>query len=198
MLSLVVTGLLFGSGAAMDSSSPDPALLKIQRVYVDPLTGGEEAARIRDLVITAIQNLKLFTITESSERADTFIRGAASEDTYDDRFTASDRINARTSVGNSYTKATKYDSGQTKPGLDASFGEDDSVHTEERKHEAMATIRLVTKDGDVIWSTTKESIGGKFRGASADVADKVARQLLADFDKLRQIRVPQNGATSKK
>jgi len=37
----------------------------------------------------------------------------------------------------------------------------------------------VNKDGDVIWSTTQESLGGRFRGASADVADKITRQLLA-------------------
>lgn len=186
MLPFVLTGLLFGSVAALDSPSPDPALLKIRRVYVDPLTGGEDAARIRDLVITAIQNLKLFTITETSERADTFLRGAASDDSYDDTFSASDRINARTSVGTTYgsTRATRYSSAQSKPGVDVSIGEDDSFHVEERKHDAMATIRLVDKDGDVIWSTTKESSGGKFRGASADVADKIAKQLVADFEKL--------------
>jgi hypothetical protein len=38
----------------------------------------------------------------------------------------------------------------------------------------------VSKDGDVIWATTQESQGAKFRGASADVADKVVRQLMAD------------------
>jgi hypothetical protein len=48
----------------------------------------------------------------------------------------------------------------------------------------MATVRLVNKDGDVIWSTTQESTGAKFRGASADVAEKITRQLVADYDKV--------------
>jgi len=34
----------------------------------------------------------------------------------------------------------------------------------------------------VIWSTTQESPGAKFRGASADVAAKIAHQLIIDFD----------------
>ena len=45
-----------------------------------------------------------------------------------------------------------------------SIGENDSRRTEERKHEAIATVRLVSKDGDVIWSATAESLGAKFHG----------------------------------
>jgi hypothetical protein len=52
----------------------------------------------------------------------------------------------------------------------------------------VAAIRLVNKDGDVIWSTTQESNGAKFRGASADVADKITRQLTADVDRVRQAK----------
>jgi len=44
----------------------------------------------------------------------------------------------------------------------------------------------VNKDGDVIWSTTQESNGAKFRGASADVADKITKQLEADYQRARQ------------
>jgi hypothetical protein len=62
-----------------------------------------------------------------------------------------------------------------------SIGENDSRRTEERKHEAIATVRLVSKDGDVIWSVTAESLGAKFMGASADVADKIAKHLAADY-----------------
>ena len=57
----------------------------------------------------------------------------------------------------------------------------------ERKHEAIATLRLVNKDGDVIWSATAESLGGKFLGASADVADKIAKRLATDFKAAKQV-----------
>ncbi len=68
------------------------------------------------------------------------------------------------------------------------IGEHESTSVRERRHEALATVRLVNKDGDVIWSTTQESNGAKFRGASADVADKITRQLVADYDKLKRVR----------
>jgi hypothetical protein len=40
----------------------------------------------------------------------------------------------------------------------------------------------------VIWSTTQESMGGKFRGSSADVADKVTRKLVEDYERARKLR----------
>jgi hypothetical protein len=49
-------------------------------------------------------------------------------------------------------------------------------------------VRLVNKDGDVIWSTTQESLGAKFRGASADVADKITAKLKEDFEKARKLK----------
>jgi hypothetical protein len=46
-------------------------------------------------------------------------------------------------------------------------------------------VRLVDKNGDVIWSTTQESAGGKFRSAMADVADKIVRQLAEETRRMR-------------
>ena len=57
----------------------------------------------------------------------------------------------------------------------AGITDSESSHIKERRHEASASIRLVDMNGDVIWSTTQESAGGKFRGAMADVADKIAQ-----------------------
>jgi hypothetical protein len=70
--------------------------------------------------------------------------------------------------------------------MSAGVGETEATNIHERKHEAMATVRLVNKDGDVMWSTTQESNGAKFRGASADVADKITKQLTADVERLRR------------
>jgi hypothetical protein len=68
------------------------------------------------------------------------------------------------------------------------FGENDSEHSVERRHEAIASVRLVNKDGDVIWSTTQESLGAKYHGASADVADKITAKLKEDWEKARKLK----------
>ena len=73
--------------------------------------------------------------------------------------------------------------------LNAGFGvgESESDHSSERRHEAVAAVRLVNKDGDVIWATTQESLGAKFRGASTDVADKITAKLKEDFARARKL-----------
>jgi hypothetical protein len=62
-------------------------------------------------------------------------------------------------------------------------------------NDARASVRLVNSDDDVIWTTTQESKGAKYKGASADVADKIVKQLLWDVEKL-QTRGPTAPATA--
>ena len=42
----------------------------------------------------------------------------------------------------------------------------------------------------MIWSTTQESLGGKFLGAAADVADKVAKRLAGDYQAATKLVIP--------
>ncbi len=187
-IALFFTATLFGQE---DLSGQ---LLNIKRVYVDKLTGGETAAQMRELLITSLQNAKLFILTENQERADATVRGGAEDLIFTDAFSSSDSINMRGSTGNSsgsstssrYNSAASGASERSSRSLSLGIGENESSNIKERKHEALATIRLVNKDGDVIWSTTQESTGAKFRGASADVADRITRQLVSDYDRLRK------------
>jgi hypothetical protein len=56
-------------------------------------------------------------------------------------------------------------------------------------------VRLVNRDGDVIWAATEESLGAKFVGASVDVVDKITKKLSSDFRKAKgQGRVTQSTA----
>lgn len=178
MIAVLWIALVFTD--APRTPAPCPELLTIKRVYVDRLTGGETAAQMRDLIVASLQNAKLFMITENEQRADAFLRGAAEDLVYTDKFNTSDSINARAQAGEGRT------SSRGSRSASVTFGENESAHIEERKHEAMATVRLVNKEGDVIWSTTQESVGAKFRGASADVADKITKKLMADFDQARR------------
>ncbi len=52
----------------------------------------------------------------------------------------------------------------------------------------LAAVRLVNKDGDVIWSTTQESQGAKFHRASTDVADRIAKKLVEDYDRAKKLK----------
>jgi hypothetical protein len=179
MIALIVLAWPLSAQTPEDLASQLPL---IKRVFVDRLTGGETAAQMRDLVISSLQNAKLFVVTENADRADAFLRGAAEDLIYTDQFSTSE--GARSSSRASESTGT----GRNRAAAALSLGanESESTNIRERKHEALATVRIVNKDGDVIWSTTQESNGAKFRGASADVADKITRQLLIDLEKARR------------
>ena len=164
-------------------------LLTVKRVYVDKLTGGESAASLRDLIMSSLQAAKLFVLTENPDRADATLRGAASDSVFTDTYQSSESADLRGAVGTgsrSTRAATSAASGAVGRGFSAGAGDHESSDIRERKHEAMATVRLVNKDGDVMWSTTQESTGAKFRGASADVAEKISRALADEFARLRK------------
>jgi hypothetical protein len=158
-------------------------LLTLKRVYVDRLTGGETAAEMRDIIIGSLEQSKLFILTENQEKADAVLHGAAEDLVYTDTHSSSDGVNAKLNVGSS-RGASGYRADQSG-GL--GFGENESDHSTQRRHEALATVRLTNKEGDVIWSTTQESLGAKYHGASADVADKIAAKLKEDFERARKI-----------
>ena len=165
-------------------------MTSVRRIYVDKLTG-TNADQIRDLVIASLQSAMVFILTENAERADATLRGSAEDLIYTDTYQYSEGGNTRGSGGASSG------TGRDRRSLTGALGmsENESARIAERRHEAVATLRLVNKDGDVIWSTTHESRGAKFRGAASDVAQKVARSLLLDYEKARK---GQTGAQSTK
>jgi hypothetical protein len=157
-------------------------LLTVRRVFVDRLTGGETAAQMRDILISSMAASKLFILTENQERADAVLRGAAEDLVFTEAYSSSEGVNARISAGSGRS------SGSSRlPYGGLSLGESESDRSTERRHEAVAAVRLVNKDGDVIWSTTQESYGAKFRGASADVAEKITVKLKEDMEKARKL-----------
>jgi predicted Zn-dependent protease len=171
---------------AIEPEPAAPALLRVRRVYVEQLGGGAQSDQLRDMIIAALQNAKIFLLTDNPDRADAILRGSADDRVFNEDHTSSDSVGIRASVGTGTTNRVA-SVGSSSSRLNASSGitDSESSHEVERHHEASASLRLVDTEGDIIWSTTQESGGGKFRGAMADVADKVARQLAEDTRKAR-------------
>ncbi|HUE22940.1 MAG TPA: hypothetical protein VMQ86_14740 [Bryobacteraceae bacterium] len=206
-LILVLGALLFGPADSIPAPAPaaPPAssaaletgglrqLLTLRRVFVDRFSGGETAAQMRDMIINGLEGSKLFTITENQEKADAILRGSGEDLVFNETHTSSDSLNVHSSMSSSQSEedaalrgGTRTDDRATRSmGLGA--GDSESSHSVERRHEANAAVRLVTKDGDVIWSTTQESMGGKFRGASSDVADKITKRLTEDYERAQKL-----------
>jgi len=158
-------------------------LLAVRRIHVEKLSGDETAEQIRDMIIAGLQRTGLFVLTEDPDRADAVLRGSAEDLVYSDTHDTREGVDARATIS-----AGRSRSSSTRRGvyINSGVGEDSSSRIIERKHEAMAAVRLVNKEGDIIWSTTQESKGAKFRGARADVAEKVTRQLLEDYQRIKK------------
>jgi hypothetical protein len=171
--------------AAIEPPGP-PSLASVNRIYIEALGGGHDSDRMRDMIIAALQNSKLFLITDNVDRADASLRGSSDDKIFTDEHSSSDSIgiHANAGGGSSANNATGIGT-SSRQNAGAGVSDSESSHSEERRHEASASIRLIDVRGDVIWSTTQESSGGKFRGAMADVADKIARQLVDDTRKAR-------------
>jgi len=191
LLAALLAPLLFtvavGPLLAIERAETDATILTMRRVYVEPFGGGETAGQLRDMLIAALHATHLVQITEKQERADVVLKGSGEDLVYTEDHSSSDNLNIHTNSSESGTSRKGYNS----KGISA--GENESSHISERKHESSAAVRLVNREGDVIWSAAKESQGGKFRGASADVADKLVKQLLQDMERAKSSDAKQAG-----
>src|SRR4051794_26524677 len=140
------------------------------------------------MLMTSLQNSGLFVITENPERADAVLKGSSDQKIFTEEHNSSDSIGFHASEGGgSSSSAGMGSSASAHQNLSAGLSQSESNHIQERRQEVAASVRLVDASGDVIWSTTQESNGAKFRGALADVADKVGRRLAEETRKARTI-----------
>ncbi len=176
--------LLAGStGWALEPAGS--TLATIKRIYVDTFGDTPQSVMLHDMVIVSLSSSGFFAITEKPDHADAILRGSADDQIYVERHHSTDSITAGIHSGNSDNYTSKYDHTSTSKSSGLNIGQNETMQSEDRRHEASASVRLVNRDGDVIWSTTQESSGAKFRSSSADVADKIFRKLVIDLQKAR-------------
>jgi curli biogenesis system outer membrane secretion channel CsgG len=167
------------SPAATSTPVPDARselaakLLNVKRIYVESFGDDEESKSLQAMVVNALDESKRFIVTENKDKADAILKGRSAEKTSQEVH-ATGEATAEAGAGSH--------SGQA-------MGIQDSKLSTETIHEARLAVRLVSQDGDVIWSTTQESRGAKFKSSSADVADRVVKQLLHELDKAKPNRM---------
>ncbi|MDP9267534.1 MAG: hypothetical protein M3P27_04310 [Acidobacteriota bacterium] len=155
-------------------------LVSVKRIYVDSFGDDVVSKQIQAMVVSQLTENKRFIVTENKDRADAFLRGAGLEKDSQEFHSYSEGTAAGHS-GGGFTADRNSASGAFG-GAHAAI--QDSGASTETIHEARIAVRLVNPDGDVLWATTQESKGAKYKGASADVADKVVKELLRTLEKL--------------
>jgi curli biogenesis system outer membrane secretion channel CsgG len=208
MLALLV--LLFGGLTSQNSATPtdqkpsdaapskaDTALgeklLRVRRIYVESFGDDVVSKQFQAMLINSLTESKKFIITENKEKADAVLKGTGLERTSQELHAIGEgtAVGAAAaahsgSVSGSVVNGNGSISGSSSGGAIArSMATQDSQASTETINDARLAVRLVSGDGDVIWATTKESKGAKYKGASADVADQIVKQLLRDLEKLQ-------------
>ena len=166
-IALLATTLIWAQTTPPKQSTPTnadaeiaPKLAQVKRVFVDAFGEDAISKQAQANLIDALTKSHRFIVTEAKDKADAVFKGVATEKT-------SQELHA-TSEGTAVQGAAIHDA-------------EASTQT---THEAHIVVRLVSSDGDVLWSTTQESKGAKYKGASSDAIDKIVKQLLWDLDKL--------------
>jgi hypothetical protein len=170
---------------AVEDRPVEAALADVHRIYIEQLGGGKTSDQFRDMLIASMQGTGLFVLTENPERADATLKGSGDDLIYTEQRGSSDSIGVHANAGGSSSSRARSEGTSSSVSAGLGVSDSESSHAEERRHEATGSVRLVVKNGDVIWSTTQESEGGKFRSAMADVADKIVRQLAEETRKMR-------------
>src|SRR4051812_26982341 len=68
-----------GPAAAVSESI---AITSIRRVYVDKFAGGASADHLREMVISSLQNSRLFIVTEDQDSAEATLKGSAEDEAF--------------------------------------------------------------------------------------------------------------------
>ncbi|MES1261960.1 MAG: hypothetical protein ABUS49_09500 [Acidobacteriota bacterium] len=163
-----------------------PPLARVRRIYVDQLGGGAGSDQMRDMLIASMQHSGLFVLTENPERADATLKGSSDQKFFTDEHQTSDSIGIHASEGTGSSSGARLGTNSSaRQNLSTGISQSEASHFKEHIQEVGASVRLVDAEGDVIWSTTQESNGAKFRGAMADVAEKIARHLAEETKNAR-------------
>jgi hypothetical protein len=147
---------------------------KVTRVCVDDFDGGENARQLRAMLIDQLHRLKLFVVTENPESADAFVRGFAEDVVFVEQFSRDENVGGRSGGSIAVGALTR---NRRAIAANAAVNESVRERSSDRRHEAALTVRIVNIDGDVLWSGSAESRGGKYQSAASDVSTKIAQDL---------------------
>jgi hypothetical protein len=190
----MLAAILLSAGATWSQDKPketappsepaaNPRLLQVKRVCVQDFGADVLGVQAREMVIAKLFESKRFSLTENCDKADFVLKGSITE--------RSDRVSRSESegigFGESAAASSSSGSGVSRSGTAASASvrgdTRESLASSEVKLQAAVTMRLVDKDGEILWAASLESTGGKTKGAIGDAADRAVRKFLRDLER---------------
>lgn len=166
---LVLTGLCCGQTAETKAPSP---LTAIKTLCVDRFAGPDEiAVQARELAIAGLFTSKLFRIIENCSNADAILKGSVLE-----RSGSRSRSESEGAFG-------------ARAGLPGGVvGGSERLSSSETRTEASVTLRINSRDGEILWAHSQDSSGGKAKSAVPDAVERAVRQLAREVERSKGLQ----------
>ena len=158
-----------------DPAAISPRLAQVRRICIQKL--GEEAlgAHVQEVVIAKLFEAKRFSLTENCERADFALKGSIAE--------RAERTYRSESEGISFGKSASTSDSGSSAAASVRASDHENLSSSQIKEHAVLTLRLVDKEGEILWAISQESTGGKTKGAIGDAAERAVRRLLREIER---------------
>ena len=182
-----------GSGQEKPNTTPqnepaiDPRILQVKRICVRNFGEDPLGIQVQEMVIAKLFESKRFSLTENCERADVVLKGSITERSESTYRSESEGIGFGRRVAGSESSSSRMGSASSSASSSVSTGvtgsDHESLSSSEVKQYAAVTLRVVDKEGDILWATSQESAKGKTKGAIGFAAERAVRRLLRDIEK---------------
>jgi hypothetical protein len=175
-------------------TAPEPAanprLAQVKRVCVQNFGDDALGVQAREMVIARLFESKRFSLTENCAKADFVLKGAVTERSDREFREESEGIGFGASASGSSSSGSG--AGRTGTSASGSARADtrETLASSKTVQHAAVTMRLVDKDGEILWAASLESTGGKTKGAIGDAAERAARKLLRDIERAEKQDAP--------
>jgi len=182
---VVAVALLFpllSSGQEKRNPAPpvEPAvdlrILQVKRICFKDFGDDALGRQLKEMVIAKLFEAKRFSLTEKCVRDEFQLLGSVTE-----RNEHTSRSESE-GVGFGGVAGARVDVG-TGAVAGVTGNAHESLSSSEVKQSAVVTLRIVDKDGEILWAISQESTGGKTKGAIGDAAERAIRQLLRDIER---------------
>jgi len=127
------------------------------------------------LTISSLFASKRFALHENCGKTDAILKGAVSLEREHRARSESEGIDFSASASSSE------DSGRAA--ASARGGASERLFSTEGFIHVSVTLRIVDREGEILWAHTEESKGGKIKGSLAQAVDRAVKQLLREIEK---------------
>jgi hypothetical protein len=173
---------LLAAAGALLAQAPEPAnrLSGVKRLCVGKIMGDAETAPVvQEVAIGGLYASQKFAVTENCEKADAILKGAVML-----KSTLKARSEAEESVLGGVVGAVKATTAGVSGGVAGyGVGGSEALSSAEKGWQATVSLRLVDREGEILWAGSWDSPGGKSKSPVPDATERLVRQLVRELER---------------